>query len=145
MQRQGFDFTDKTRLMHLLELAIGNSTREPHLAHIITGLGAYHPDTSLPALSTPMFSRYRMLSSCATKISTSSDTLREALKQSKTLNSAADVVLAALGDQIVSHTGVPFENVSTSQSLQDYGIDSLAVVEFRNWFSKEMESVVPIC
>ncbi|OQE83792.1 hypothetical protein PENNAL_c0030G06593 [Penicillium nalgiovense] len=144
MQRQGFDFTDETSLMHFLEFAIANSTREPHLAHIIIGLGAYHPDTSLPALSTPMFSRYRMLSSCATKISNSNDTLRQALKQSKTLNSAADVVLAALVDHIVSHTGVPIENVSTSQSLQDYGIDSLAAVEFRNWLSKEMESVVPI-
>ncbi|KAJ6189933.1 hypothetical protein N7519_004841 [Penicillium mononematosum] len=144
MQRQGFDFTDETRLMHLLEFAIGNSTREPHRAHIITGLGAYHPDTSLPALSTPMFSRYRMLSSCATNISNSNDTLRQALKQSKNMNSAVEVVLAALVDQIVSHTGVPIENVSTGHSLQDYGIDSLAAVEFRNWLSKEMESVVPI-
>ena len=83
MQRQGFDFTDETRLMHLLEFAIRNSTREPHRAHIITGLGAWHPDTSLPALSAPMFSRYRMLSSCATQVSNTKDTLRQALKQSK--------------------------------------------------------------
>jgi acyl carrier protein len=85
-----------------------------------------------------------MLSSCATKISNSNDTLRQALKQSKTLNSAVQLVLVPLIDQIVSHTGVPIENVSTSHSLQDYGIDSLAAVEFRNWLSKEMESVVPI-
>ncbi|OQE17817.1 hypothetical protein PENFLA_c023G05273 [Penicillium flavigenum] len=140
----GFDFTDETRLMHLLEFAIGNSTHEPHRAHIITGQGAYHPVTILPALSTPMFSRYRMLSSCATKITNSKDTLRQALKQSKNPNSAGEVVLAALVDQIVSHTGVPIENVSTSHSLQKYGIDSFAAVKFRNWLSKEMESVVPI-
>jgi acyl transferase domain-containing protein/NADPH:quinone reductase-like Zn-dependent oxidoreductase/NADP-dependent 3-hydroxy acid dehydrogenase YdfG/acyl carrier protein len=144
MQRQGFDFTDETRLMQLLEFAIGNSTREPHHAHIITGLGAWHPETSLPALSTSMFSHYRMLSSCATNISNSNDTLRQTLKQSKNVASAVDVILAALVDQIVSHTGVPIENVSTSQSLQDYGIDSLAAVELRNWLSKEMESIVPI-
>jgi acyl carrier protein len=91
-----------------------------------------------------MFSHYRMLSSCATNISNSNDTLRQTLKQSKNVTSAVDVVLAALVDQIVSHTGVPIENVSTSQSLQDYGIDSLAAVELRNWLSKEMESIVPI-
>jgi acyl carrier protein len=39
---------------------------------------------------------------------------------------------------------IRIENVSTSRSLQDYGIDSLAAVEFKNWLAKEMESVVPI-
>lgn len=144
MQRQGFDFTDEARLMHLLEFAIRNANREPHRAHIITGLGAWNPETSFQALSAPMFSRYRLLSLCGTQVSTAKDTLRQAIKQSKDLIAAGEVILAALVDQIVVHTGIPIENVSTSQSLQDYGIDSLAAVEFRNWLSKEMESVVPI-
>lgn len=145
MERQGFEFTDTSRLMRLLEFAILNSTRTPCNAHVITGLGAWHPDNSLPVLRGPVFSRYRMLSSCAPSTGDNArDTLRVALKQSSSLDAATKVILPAIINQIIARTGIPVENVSTSQSLQDYGIDSLSAVELRNWFSKEMESVVPI-
>ncbi|CAG7997677.1 unnamed protein product [Penicillium salamii] len=144
MQRQGFEFTDEAGIMRLLEFAIRNPTRDVERAHIITGLGAWNPDTSLQALRAPMFSRYRMLSSCFVEGTQREDTLSQALKRSKDVGGAVDVIVAALVNQIVAHTGVPVENVSTVKSLQDYGIDSLAAVELKNWISKEMESVVPI-
>lgn len=144
MQRQGFEFTDEAGLMRLLEFSIRNSTRDLDRAHIITGLGAWNPETSLPALSAPMFSRFRMDTSTSTEVGKAEATLHQALKQSKDIKSAIDLILTALVNQIVSHTGVPVENMSKAKSLQDYGIDSLAAVEFKNWISKEMESVVPI-
>jgi acyl carrier protein len=54
------------------------------------------------------------------------------------------IIRGALVDQIVSRTGIPIENVNPAQSLQDYGIDSLAAVELRNWIAKDMDSVVPM-
>ncbi|KAF2464412.1 uncharacterized protein BDR25DRAFT_381212 [Lindgomyces ingoldianus] len=144
MERQGFDFTDESRLMRLLEFAIRHSEREPRQAHIVTGLGAWHPDTSLPALRGPVFSRYRIMSSFAGGAGNSDDTLRRALKQAPSLDAAVAIILGALVEHIVSRTGIPPENVSPAKSLQDYGIDSLAAVELRNWLSKEMESTVPI-
>ncbi|CAG8364717.1 unnamed protein product [Penicillium salamii] len=144
MQRQGFEFTDEAGIMRLLGFAIRNPTRDVERAHVITGLGAWNPDTSLQALRAPMFSRYRMLSSCFVAGTRQEDTLSQSLKRSKDVDGAVGVIVAALVNQIVAHTGVPIENVRTIKSLQDYGIDSLAAVELKNWISKEMESVVPI-
>ncbi|ORY13011.1 hypothetical protein BCR34DRAFT_481666 [Clohesyomyces aquaticus] len=144
MERQGFDFTDESRLMRLLEFAIRHSERDPRQAHIVTGLGAWHPDTSLPALRAPVFSRYRIMSSLASGATNSDGALRRALKQAPSLDAAVVIISGALVEHIVSRTGIPPENVSTAKSLQDYGIDSLAAVELRNWLTKEMESTVPI-
>ncbi|KAJ5327981.1 hypothetical protein N7452_008371 [Penicillium brevicompactum] len=144
MQRQGFEFTDEPGLMRLLEFSIRNSARDVDRAHIITGLGAWNPETSLPALDAPMFSHFRMKTATSVDVGKAEASLHQALKQSKEVNSAIDLIIVALVNQIVSHTGVPVENVSTSKSLQDYGIDSLAAVELKNWISKEMESVIPI-
>jgi NAD(P)-dependent dehydrogenase (short-subunit alcohol dehydrogenase family)/acyl carrier protein len=144
MERQGFNFTDQSRLMRLLEFAIAHPLREPRRAHIVTGLGAWHPDTSLPALNAPLFSRYRILSSRGPSIDAPADNLRDTLKQSTNLDAAVTIIRGALVDQIVSRTGIPIENVNPAQSLQDYGIDSLAAVELRNWIAKDMDSVVPM-
>ncbi|CAG7931685.1 unnamed protein product [Penicillium olsonii] len=144
MQRQGFDFTDEAGIMRLLEFSIRNSTRDVNQSHIITGLGAWSADTSLPALRAPLFSQYQMLSSNSEQGTKNEDTLAQVLKRCTDVGGASDVILDALVHQIVSHTGLPVENVSTNKSLQDYGIDSLAAVELKNWISKEMESAVPI-
>ncbi|ENH98624.1 hypothetical protein COCC4DRAFT_45906 [Bipolaris maydis ATCC 48331] len=144
MERQGFAFTDEQLLMRLLEFAISHSSREPHRAQIVTGLGPWHPDTSLPGLNAPLFSRYRMLSCQNSTGSTDVDTLRGILAQSSSFDSAVTIVLSALVDQVVSRTEIPIENVHTTKSLQDYGIDSLVAVELRNWLIKDMDSVVPM-
>lgn len=144
MERQGFDFTHADRLMRLLDFAIAHPTRDPCQAHIVTGLGAWHPDGALPALRAPLFSRYRLLSARGSTTASSSDTLRNTIKQSTSLSVAVAAILAALVNYIVDRTGIPVENVSTARGLHDYGIDSLVAVELRNWIAKDMEAVVPI-
>nr|AAR85531.1 polyketide synthase [Didymella maydis] len=143
MERQGFSFTDEARLMRLLDFSISHPARQPRRSHIITGLGAWHPDCSLPVLGAPLFSRHRLLSSRGISAPAAINSLRNTLKHATT-HDAEIALLAALVDHVVARTDIPVENVDTSKGLQDYGIDSLAAVELRNWLSRETDSVIPI-
>lgn len=145
MERQGFAFTDEKNLMRLIQFAIQNPRREDNLAHTITGLGTWQESNSLDALNTPMFSYFRRLASSGGSSDTSSvNTLRKLLKESKTLDAASEAICGALIEKVASRSGLPVENVSTDKSMPDYGIDSLVAVELRNWIAKEMDSTVPI-
>jgi acyl carrier protein len=146
MERQGFEFTDETRLMRLIQFAIQHPRRKDNLAHAITGLGTWQEGSSLGALNTPMFSHFRRISAQSGSAATvnSSANLRKSLRDAKTLDAAAELICAALVEKIASRSGIPVENVSTAKSMPDYGIDSLVAVELRNWIAKEMDSTVPI-
>lgn len=146
MERQGFELTSPKRLMALIELAIRNPARPAQQAHIITGLGTWNEDSSLGALTLPMFSHFRHLSAGNSDWDKSggANNLKSALKAAKTLDDASELILGALIDKIASRSGIGPENINTSKSMPDYGIDSLVAVEMRNWITKDMDSTLPV-
>ncbi|KAH8804399.1 putative polyketide synthase [Xylogone sp. PMI_703] len=146
MERQGFEFTNPKRLMALIESAIRNPARPGQQAHIITGLGTWNEDSTLGALTLPLFSHFRKLCAGNTDSNKSGGghNLKEALKAAKTLDDASELILAALVEKISSRSGIGLENINTSKSMPDYGIDSLVAVEMRNWITKDMDSTLPV-
>jgi KR domain/Phosphopantetheine attachment site len=137
MERQGFEFTNPRQQMALIKSAIRNPMRPGDQAHFITGLGTWSEDSSLGALTLPLFSHFRQLCAGNTDLSKSggANNLKVALKAAKSLDDASELILAALVDKIASRLGIGSENINTSKSMPDYGIDSLVAVEMRNWIT----------
>lgn len=68
--------------------------------------------------------------------------LKLALKAVKTLDDTSELILRVLIDKITSRSGIGPENINTSKLIPDYGIDSLVVVEMRNWITKDIDSTL---
>lgn len=143
MAHRGFKGTDTSSLMSLIEAAIGSGTN----SQIITGLGEWKEGQALGNFDAPLFAHFRHQFSGSTADSeaeNSSETLREDLRLAKTMDEASSSICQSLSVRIASHLSVPVESINPSSPISEYGIDSHAAVELRNWVSKEMESTVPI-
>ncbi|KKK25964.1 hypothetical protein AOCH_000982 [Aspergillus ochraceoroseus] len=148
MAEQGFRGTNTKTVMLLIELAM---TVCPHLdsskpSQIITGLGTWKEGHSLPNFDTPLFSHFRRRFQTAIDANDTSslNTLREGLKNVKSLDEASGLIYTALSAKIATHLSVPVESISPDNPVTEYGIDSHAAVELRNWILKRAESTVPI-
>ncbi|KAI9658377.1 MAG: putative PKS/NRPS-like protein biosynthetic cluster [Bathelium mastoideum] len=126
-------------------------------AHIVTGLGEWR-EGSMDAFNRPIFSLFRrngeisagrnhdgqadntqLRNDASTKIR-----LRGALQMTKSHEEASKIVCDGLIAKASSLTMTPMEEISASQPLSIYGMDSLVAVEMRNWISKEMDAAVSI-
>ncbi|KAL2004487.1 hypothetical protein VTN00DRAFT_3459 [Thermoascus crustaceus] len=148
MERQGFEATDEENLMALIQSVLAKPRRDFNLAQTVTGLGTWKKGTSLPAFDLSVFSRFRRLSLYAQDGASGEDALanqlRRMLGSAKTINEATELVCAALIDKLASRSGIPPDNIDSSKSISEYGVDSLVAVELRNWIASEMDSTVPI-
>lgn len=148
MQRQGFEGTNEEKLIALIQSALAEPRRQGLLAQTVTGLGTWRDGESLSNFDSPLFSHFRRQAlkgkeSGAQDAGTGSR-IRDGLRQAKTLEEAADRICVALIDKISSRSQIPVENVSSTNPMAEYGIDSLVAVEMRNWIIREMDSTVPI-
>nr|QTE76000.1 ScyPKS [Scytalidium album] len=145
MQRQGFEGTNKEKLLALIQSAIADPKREGRLSQVVTGLGMWKEGESLATFDLPVFNHFRR--QALKKENGAADAgarVRDTLKVAKTLEEAADKICAALIDKISSRSNIPVDNISQDNPMSDYGIDSLVAVEMRNWIVREMDSTMPI-
>ncbi|KAL2859922.1 putative polyketide synthase [Aspergillus lucknowensis] len=149
MTEQGFHSTDTKTVMSLIELAITTTPQSnpSHASQIITGLGAWKEGHSLPNFDTPIFSHFRRrFQTPADEASNgpSTSSLRDELKAAKSLDEASGFVYAALSSRIATHLAIPIDSISPNNPITEYGIDSHAAVELRNWILQTAESTVPV-
>jgi acyl carrier protein len=147
MERQGFELTNEKNLMALIHTAISNSQREGTRAQIVTGLGHWRAGQSLANFDAAIFAHFRHHSTGTAESDnepSAADLVRDRLRTCRTLEDASNVVCSALLSKIAAHLDMPSENINTSRSISQYGVDSLVAVEFRSWISKELESTMPI-
>lgn len=148
MERQGFEATDESNLMTLIQSVLAKPRRDAGFSQTVTGLGTWKKGTSLPAFDLPVFSRFRRLSLYAQDGASGEDSmsnqLRRMLGSAKTINEATELVCTALVDKLASRSGIPPDNIDSSKAISEYGVDSLVAVELRNWIASEMDSTVPI-
>ncbi|OGM48922.1 polyketide synthase [Aspergillus bombycis] len=146
MGQQGFQGTDSKTLMSLIEVAIMSCQKDRTISQIITGLGQWKSGRSLPNFDAPLFSHFRRLHlgtsvNAQTEIS---NTLRQDLQATKSLEDAAAVIYTALSARVATNLSIPVDNINPTGPITEYGIDSHVAVELRNWISKHMEGTVPI-
>jgi len=145
MERQGFEGTNETKLMALIQSAITEPRREGVLSQTVTGLGTWKEGVSLGNFDQPLFAQFRRQALSSNEgEGNSADSIRDDLRSCKTMDDAANKVCAALIDKLAARLSTPVENISSSKAMSEYGVDSLVAVEMRNWIAKEMESTIPI-
>lgn len=146
MAQQGFQGTDTATLMSLIEMAITEPRRQGAFSQVITGLGDWKEGQSLGNFDAPVFAQFRhqFFETAEHQEEDNAETLREGLQLAENFDEAAGAIYNALSARIAAHLSVPVESISPSSPISEYGIDSHAAVELRNWISKKAESTVPI-
>ena len=147
MERQGFQGTSEEELMALIQSAIVNPRRPGCLSQTITGLGTWS-ENSLGVFAHPVFSHFRKMAQRnqlgGPESSDSHEKVRDVLRKVKTLDEAAEIVCTGLIAKTSSLCNIPAEDISSSNPLSHYGMDSLIAVEMRNWIFREMDCTVSI-
>ena len=146
MELQGFEGTNETKLMALIKSAIVEPRRESALSQTITGLGTWKESQSLGNFDAPLFAKFRRrgLNNTEGGGASSEDSLREAIGAATTMDEAATAVCAGLVVKLAARLGTPVDNIVSTKTISEYGVDSLVAVEMRNWIAKDIESQMPI-
>jgi hypothetical protein len=137
-------FSQKWR--KLLQVAISQSPNSLK-SQIVTGLGEWKEGESLENLDSPLFSHFRRRFQTRAPDTPSDDIidrLHASLRAVKTQDDAIPIVFEALSARMAAQLGIPVDRIEPSSLLSEFGVDSHAAVELRNWISKVMESSVSI-
>jgi hypothetical protein len=138
---------DEEELMAMIKSAIVTPLRKDGAGSSITGLKQWEPAAG-PVYNTPLFAQYRR-AAMKTKLADSQDggsegRIREMLRQATSIEDAAkhacDAIIAKMSVLLM----IPLEDISSSKSMSDYGMDSLVAVEMRNWLVRELDATLPI-
>lgn len=149
LEKLGFSSVYLPELLALIKLGITHPLRaKGSSGRSVTGLGTYKLDGSRPGLEYSVFAHFRRMALKTKQISRESDgslaILREVLQQVTSVNEAAQAVCTALMIKISVLLMIPLEDIKATNTMSEYGMDSLVAVEMRNWLFREMDATVPI-
>jgi acyl carrier protein len=138
---------DPDELKQLVKSTIVNPLRKMGPGSSITGMKPWAPEAS-PIYLAPFFSHYRRAALKSEKAGgqdgATGGRIREMLKGATSLDEAAkhtcEVVIAKMSNLLM----IPFDDISPTKSMADYGMDSLVAVEMRNWLIRELDATMPI-
>ncbi len=85
-------------------------------------------------------------SDTSTKAGENSDGIpvRDLLKQTQSLEQAAELIGHALTRKLSNILMIAIEDVDTNKPVVAYGLDSLVAVELRNWITSDLDANVPL-
>jgi hypothetical protein len=138
---------DPHEVMAMIEDAIRNPLRKGRSGASLTGMKRWSREAS-PVLLAPIYSHYRRKAlasqqSGAQERSSAAKT-RELLKNATSMGDAAKHTYDAVVAKMSSLLMIPLEEISSSKSMADYGMDSLVAVEMRNWLVRELDATLPV-
>jgi acyl carrier protein len=129
-------------ILALLGAAIDGSMTESCGSTCITGL-ATPPKTNEPYwMVDPKFASLRRSDSeeDTSNGATASKSLQARLKAISNIEEATNLVCGGLVTKIASVLMLPETDIETKQAPVNYGLDSLAAIEIRNWITRELEA-----
>lgn len=144
MKRQGFEGMSKDMMFRLLECALHDNDHSTH--QLITGMGTWTDGVSPPQYRAALFSHFRRASRLTTSTSESHEplSLRERLRKVSSKDEATDMICLGIIEKTAALSVVAAADISPSNSMSEYGIDSLVAVEMRNWIFREVGVRVPV-
>lgn len=148
LERQGFEGISGEEVTAMIEFAILNPRREGHPGQTVTGLGTWRSEGSHSSLVHPLFSHFRRMAFRSEQsddhASGSEGKARDVLRSAVSVDDASAKACNAIIGKMSTLLMIPPEDISPSQPMSAYGMDSLVAVEMRNWLFREMDSTVPI-
>jgi hypothetical protein len=137
---------DQEELMAMIKSAIVTPHRNGRSGSSITGLKQWEPIAG-PVYNTPFFSHFRRTAMKSEQVSQEgglAGRIREALREATSLEDAARYTCDTIIVKMSALLMVPLEDISSSKSMSEYGMDSLVAVEMRNWLIRELDATLPI-
>ena len=134
----------ENEVMSMIKSAIVTPLRTNGSGSRIIGLKAWSPNAD-PVFQAPVFSHFRRRAVGRSPLSdVHGSTIRETLRQVRSLKDATEKICDELVSKLSSLLMMPVEEVRTSKSMSEHGMDSLVAVEMRNWLLRELDSAIPI-
>ena len=137
---QGFQPVKVNELLAGIDYAITQPVRDGDDCQLMIGLTGSNAETQAVNFADAKFSHIR-----STRRSNAGDPaseptsllaqLQEAKSTAEVHSAVRDAIVAQLSKVLV----VPAEDINPSRSISNYGGDSLAAVELRNWFAKSLD------
>ncbi|PWY71026.1 hypothetical protein BO70DRAFT_343322 [Aspergillus heteromorphus CBS 117.55] len=121
-------------------------------SQISTGLQRWSPNAEvpLPWYQDPKFAHHRLLADGGASAGSGAgsgggaQTVQALLLESKTAESIAETLQTALAGFLESMLRLPAGSVKSDMPITDLGVDSLAAVDIRSWFLKEVKQDMPV-
>ena len=151
-----FDEMAEDEMLALIKVAIEEQTKPVHTHQITAGLGLSrkngsinNPDQLPYWADDPKFSHLRAQalfhsssSSGQLRTTQAGPPIRQLLREASTLETATELIADQIAKKVTAVLGMAEADIKVEESLSNYGVDSLAAVELRNWVRQEMESTV---
>ena len=134
-------------IMAMIKDAIITPIRKGRSGSSLTGMKQWEPEAS-PVFLAPIFAHYRRAALTAQhgrgQGGGPAARVREMLRDASSLEAAATCTYDAMVTKMSALLMIPAEEISSSKSMSDYGMDSLVAVEMRNWLVRELDATLPV-
>ena len=153
-----FDQMSEDEMLALIKVAIEEQMKPVHTHQITAGLGLVRKNGHINSADQlpywaddPKFSHLRTQALFYSSSSSSSQShsnqtgppIRQLLREAPTLETATELSSSSNRQESCRCAGHGrSRHIKVEESLSNYGVDSLAAVELRNWVRQEMESTV---
>ena len=137
---QGFQPVKVDELLAAIDYAFTQPVRDSDDCQLMIGLTGSNAETQAVNFADPKFSHIRSTRQPnATDPASEPNSLLSRLQEAKSTSEVHSAVRDAIVAQLSKVLVVPAEDINPSRSISDYGGDSLAAVELRNWFAKSLD------
>ena len=151
-----FNHMSEDEMLALIKVAIDEQMKPVHTHQITAGLGLVRKNDNINSAdklpywaNDPKFSHlrtqalfYSSPSSSQQRSNQAGPPIRQLLREASTLETATELIADQIARKVAAVLGLAEADIKIEESLSNYGVDSLATVELRNWVRQEMESTV---
>jgi NADPH:quinone reductase-like Zn-dependent oxidoreductase/NAD(P)-dependent dehydrogenase (short-subunit alcohol dehydrogenase family)/SAM-dependent methyltransferase len=147
--KQGFQPVKLEHVLRLLKLVIVEPAIKPDDSQIAIGIHYDYNDST--NRTPPAFLRDPRFIHLVGRAAADSDAngggtvgIKELVRKSQSFDEALKLMTHALLEKLAGILGLAQEDISPTQRIMDFGVDSLVAVELRNWLVRDLEAEVKV-
>ncbi|KAI9741637.1 MAG: polyketide synthase [Cirrosporium novae-zelandiae] len=146
MAKQGYLTIREEEVLAMVKSAITNPVREQNSSQVITGLGAGgQSDTAFGR--DPRFASLAEMNgrqSSSTDLKSGGLNLQAQLSGATSTLEAVDFICKAIVAKLSEDFMIPEADISATEPIVSYGVDSLVAVELRNWLLSQAKAEISV-
>lgn len=145
LTRQGYILVKSKELLAMMEYSMGEEAKSGKCRQFIIGFdySSLRVSDNQYSLENPMFSHlFQSKDSHEMKQEDSSaaQSIEDALAVAETTEQVGTIVAEAIARKISTLVAVAYEEIDLQRSVIEFGLDSLVVIELKNWISQKFQA-----
>ena len=147
--RQGYHLIKEKELLAMIEYSLSEQARASGCRQFIVGFDyrSMRDSDNSYSLKNPMFSHLLMSKdSQETKAQdgTAAQSIENAISAAKRIEQVGTIVAEAIARKISSLVAVAYEEVDLQRSVVEFGLDSLVLIELKNWIAQKFQATLQV-